>query len=314
MSEKQSATAFAPATVANVAVGFDLLGFAIAGIGDQATVHRTAQAGQVEIEAIEGNSQLPRDPAANTATAGLLELLKDQRCSFGFRVKIKKGIPLGSGMGGSAASAVAAAVAANTLLQKPLGEAALLKYILIGEAVASGSKHGDNVAPSLLGGLVMVNSVDPPRVTPLPIPKDLWSAVVHPPLTVHTRAAREILKKDVPLKDHLAQAAKLGGFLAGCFRQDTELLGRSLEDLVIEPQRAALIQGFAAVKAAALSAGALGCSISGAGPAVFALCSGRERAEAAGAAMVEAFSRAGVAGAKAYTCELPAPGARVLKA
>jgi homoserine kinase len=308
----KSATAFAPATVANVAVGFDLLGFAIEGIGDEATVSIIDRAGAVEIAGIAGINNLPQDPVKNTATAGLLELLKDQKVKLGFRVQLKKGIPLGSGMGGSAASAVAAAAAANVLLPRPLRPEELLKYILIGEAVASGSKHGDNVAPSLLGGLVLVSSVDPPRVTSISVPKGIHAAVVHPPLEIKTKEARAILKPELTLKTHIHQSALLGGFLAGCFKGDLDLIGRSLKDIVIEPQRARLVRGFPEVQHAALSAGALGCSISGAGPAIFALTPDRAKAEAAGKAMCAAFAAAGVSGARAWVSALPAPGARIL--
>jgi homoserine kinase len=308
---KESATAFAPATVSNVAVGFDLLGFSIDGVGDRATVTRTQSKGQVEIEEIVGLKGLPTDPRANTATAGLIELMKGR--PFGLKVRIEKGIPLGSGMGGSAASAVAAAFAANSLLESPLGHEELLKYILIGEAVASGSKHGDNVTPCLVGGLVMVTSVEPPRFVRIPAPGRLWAAVVHPPIEVKTKAARAILKPEIPLKTHVAQAAKLGGFLAGCFTDDVSLIADSLVDLVIEPQRAQLIRGFAEVKKSALAAGALGCSISGAGPAVFALADGKERALAVAEAMKAAFAQASVPGARSWVSSLSNPGARLVQ-
>ncbi|HUP55826.1 MAG TPA: homoserine kinase, partial [Bdellovibrionota bacterium] len=301
------------ATVSNVAVGFDLLGFSIEGIGDRATVTKTQSKGQVEIEAIEGLEGLPTDARANTASAGLIELLKERKLPFGFRIRIEKGIPLGSGMGGSAASAVAAAVAANALLESPLGHEELLEYILIGEAVASGSKHGDNVTPCLVGGLVMVTSVEPPRFVRIPAPGRLWAAVVHPPLEVKTKAARAILKPEIPLKTHVAQAAKLGGFLAGCFTDDISLVAGNLVDLVIEPQRAQLIRGFSEVKQCALSAGALGCSISGAGPAVFALTDGKDRALAVAEAMKAAFAQASVPGARSWVSSLSNPGARLVK-
>ena len=312
---QSSATAFAPATVANVAVGFDCLGFALEGIGDRVTCTRTTHVGKVEIGTIQGPGglpmKLPNIAGTNTATAGLVALLERTKAPFGLKVDILKGIPLGSGMGGSAASAVAGIVAANALFPTPLEEHRLLKYALIGEAVASGSKHGDNVYPSLLGGMVLVTSVEPPGYVRIPVPKGLYAVVVHPPLMVETKAARAMLKADVPLKLHSQQSARLAAFVAGCFRSELPLIQQSLVDTLIEPQRASLIQGFKQVQAAALGAGALGCSISGAGPAVFALAH-NEQVGAIAAAMVRAFEAAGVRGARAYESIVTAPGAKVV--
>jgi homoserine kinase len=299
-----------------VAVGFDILGFAIEGIGDTVTVSLSSNPGMVEIDSIEGPHHipinLPTDPERNTATAGLIRLLRDLGNPCGFKVRISKGIPLGSGMGGSAASAVAGVVAANALLRQPLAEIDLMKYALIGERVASGAKHGDNVAPSLFGGLVLVTEVEPPRVVKIPVPKNLYAVVVHPPIVIETRAARAMLRLEVPLKGHVQQLARLGGFLAGCYRNDLQMIQQNLADSLIEPQRATLIKGFQQVKTAALNAGAFGCSISGSGPAVFALVHD-ELVSPVKAAMIKAFEVAGVKGAKAYETFLSAPGARILE-
>jgi homoserine kinase len=253
---------------------------------------------------------LPADPAANTAGTAVVRLLAEHAPGMGVEVAIEKGIPLGSGIGGSAASAVAAVVAANALLPAPLPPAALFRHALAGEAVASGAVHGDNVAPSLFGGLVLVRSAEPPDVVTLPAPPALRCVLVLPRLRLDTRDARAVLPASVPLADLVHQCANLAGVVAGCFSGDLALIGRSLRDVVVEPHRAALIPGFADVQAAAMAAGALGCSISGGGPSVFAWCDGDAAAGRARAAMVAAFAASGVA-AEAWVSPVGGPGARL---
>jgi homoserine kinase len=304
------ATAFAPASVSNLAVGFDLLGHPLPAVGDRVAVRRLPSPGVVIGETTGCAGPLPTDPAANTAGAALLRLLADHAPGLGLEVAIEKGIPLGSGIGGSAASAVAAVVAANALLPSPLGLAELFPYALIGEAVASGAVHGDNVAPSLFGGLVLVRSAEPPDVVPLPAPPSLRCVVVLPKLRLDTKTARAVLPKEIPLRDHVRQSANLAGVIAGLCAGDLALVGRSLADVVVEPWRAPLIPGFGAVKEGALAAGALGCSISGAGPSVFAWCDGDAPAEAVREAMVAGFARHGVESG-GWICPVGGPGARV---
>jgi homoserine kinase len=260
--------AFSPATVANVAVGFDILGFAIQGLGEHATVERIKGGRGVEVMPVAGFPDLPTEASRNTATAGLVQLLNDKKFNFGLRVSLDKQIPIGSGLGGSAASAVAAVVAANALLPRPLKNEELFEYAMIGEEVASGSRHGDNVAPCLLGGLVYVRGS---RWTPIKYPRILRCVVVLPQLTINTKSARGILSPTLPLAKVIEQTANLAGFLLGCAQQDTQLIGESLRDVLIEPQRMQLIPGFAQMQEAALRQKALGCSISGSGPAIFAL-------------------------------------------
>jgi homoserine kinase len=290
----RTATAFAPATVANVAVGFDILGFAIESVGDVVTVATTDRA-SVRIKEILNNTDTPGvldislDPERNSATAGLIKLRDDLCLNFGFDVTINKGIALGSGMGGSAASAVGGMVAANSLLERPLSEHALLEYALLGEQVASGVAHADNIAPCLFGGMTLVLSLDPLRYVPLPVPASILTVLVHPRLRIDTHSARSILEPSIPLTTHVRQSANLGGFIAGCFRDDLEMIRQSFSDLVIEPQRASLIPGFADVKAAAMDCGAIGASISGSGPSVFAWVTSPESAVQVQDAMVQAF-------------------------
>ncbi|MGC2463007.1 MAG: homoserine kinase [Steroidobacteraceae bacterium] len=287
------ATAFAPASVGNVAIGFDILGFSVDAIGDRVTVRRRAAAG-VTIKSIRGVVQdLPLDAAKNTAGRAVIAMYEAQPLDFGFELAIDKGIPLASGLGGSAASAVAAVVAANALLPQPRPQLELLQYAMQGEAVASGSMHVDNIAPSLYGGLVLTVGIDHPRVKQIPVPSAIRAVIVHPHMFLSTRQARAILKGTVEMADFVWQTANLAGFISGCYTNDLDMLRESFEDVVIERQRAALIPGFGEVRRAALSAAALGCSISGAGPTVFAWCL-QEHAPAVREAMVLEFSHHGL--------------------
>ena len=188
---------------------------------------------------------------------------------------------------------VAAVVAANALLSEPRPPIELLKFAMHGEAVASGSMHVDNIAPSLFGGLVLTVGIDHPRVKQIPVPPAIRAVIVHPHMLLSTRQARAILSQSVKMADFVWQTANLAGFISGCYTNDLDMVRESFEDVVIEPQRAALIPGFADVRRAALSAGALGCSISGAGPTTFAWCLDGQAA-AVRAAMVQEFARHGL--------------------
>jgi len=306
---RDRAQAFAPASVGNVGVGFDILGHALNGIGDRVTV-QAADAPGVRIRAIRGSARaLPMEAADNTAGAALIALRARHGIAAGFEVEIDKGIPFGSGMGGSAASAVAALVAANALLAVPLPLAALYEAALDGEVVASGSRHGDNVAPMLLGGLVLAA----PGVAPLrlAVPVELHCALVHPHCVVETRQARAALAGHYALSEFVAQSGHLALLLTGCQRGDPALIRAGLDDVLVEPRRAPLVPGFAAVKAAALDAGALGASISGAGPSVFAWCWGANAARAAATAMQQAFASAGLL-SDAHLGPVDAPAAKVI--
>ncbi len=307
---KTSATAFAPASVGNVAVGFDVLGHSFQTIGDRVTARRTKEPG-VRIASIGGLvSDLPREPEKNTAGMGVLCMVRDLKLDFGIELEIEKGIPLGSGLGGSAASAVAAVVAADALLPSPLTRLELLKFAMKGEEVASGSVHVDNIAPSLFGGLVLTVGIDNPNVKQIPVPPSVRCVLVHPHMTLSTRAAREILNRSIDLSNVIWQSANLAGFLTGCFTGDLRLIRESLEDVIIEPQRKVLIPGFQEVKDAALRNGALGCSISGAGPTVFAWCE-EPHAAAARDAMVAAFAQHKL-DSDAWISTLDPAGARIV--
>jgi homoserine kinase len=308
---RERATAFAPASVGNVAIGFDILGFAIDTLGDRVTVTRRAAAG-VEIGAVRGVAgELPREAHHNTAGRALLALQEAVRPAFGFLLEIDKGIPLGSGLGGSAASAVGAVVAANALLPQPVSRLELLQFAMAGEAVASGARHADNIAPSLFGGLVLTVGIDHPRVKQIPVPADIRAVIVHPHMFLATSKARSILKLSVDLSDFVWQTAHLAGFISGCYTDDLDMIRASFEDVVIEPQRAALIPGFQEVRRGAMEAGALGCSISGAGPSMFAWTL-EATAPAVLAAMRREFARQSLA-TDHWVVEVRSAGARLVE-
>jgi homoserine kinase len=306
----QRATAFAPASVGNVAIGFDILGFAVDALGDRVTVSRQAQPGVV-ITAVRGIAgELPTDPKHNTAGQALIAMHEALQPPFGFSVEIEKGIPLGSGLGGSAASAVGAVVAANALLDQPCSKLELLKFAMQGEAVASGSLHVDNISPSLFGGLVLTVGIDHPRVKQIPVPPGVRAVIMHPHMFLSTKQARAILSRTVALSDFVWQTANLAGFISGCYTNDLDMIRASLEDVVIEPQRQALIPGFQDVRRAAMEAGALGCSISGAGPTTFAWAHD-SKATAVRAAMEAEFQRKSIQ-LDQWIVAIESAGARVI--
>jgi homoserine kinase len=308
----RSATAFAPGTVGNVGIGFDILGHTVQSVGDRVTCVLADQPG-VRIRAVDGVvADLPLDVERNTAGKAVAALWKAGGRSEGLDLTIQKGIPLGSGLGGSAASAVAGVVAANALLPEPRNKLELLKFAMAGEQVASGSIHVDNIAPSLFGGLVLTVGVDNPRVKQIPVPPSVRCVLVHPHMVLATRDARDILRQTVTLSDFVWQTANLAGFISGCYSNDLDMIRDAFEDVVIEPQRQSLIPGFREVRSAAMSLGALGCSISGAGPTVFAWCE-EPRGEAIRAAMVAAFGQRGLASDSWITSIEPA-GARLVGA
>ncbi|MGC4027961.1 MAG: homoserine kinase [Steroidobacteraceae bacterium] len=303
-------TAFAPASVANVAIGFDILGFAVDALGDRVRLQRLPRP-EVRVKTIRGVVEdLPLEAEKNTAGRALLALIESRNLDFGFEMEIDKGIPLASGLGGSAASAVAAVVAANAMLPEPMTRIELLKAAMEGEAVASGSRHADNIAPSLFGGLVLTVGIDQPRVKQIPVPGQIHAVIVHPHLQVPTKQARAILSHSVHLSDFVWQTANLAGFISGCYTDDLDLIKASLEDVIIEKQRQVLIPGFNDVRAAALAGGALGCSISGAGPTMFALCL-KDDAAAVREVMVKAFAAQGTQ-TDHWSVSLQARGAHVV--
>ena len=282
---KKQVTAFAPASVSNVACGFDIMGFALDRPGDTVTLRFSKTPG-VRIGKITGRATtLPMDPARNTAGAPIIAMLKDYPTRLGVEIDIHKGLPAGSGIGSSAASAVAAAVAGNELLGTSLSREDILTYAIEGEKIASEAIHVDNLSPCLWGGFILVRGYHPIDIVPIRVPDSLWCTIVHPHMEIRTRESRKTLPKTLPLADVVTQTGNAAGLIAGLMSGDFALIGRSLQDVISEPARQHLIPGFKEMKAAALEAGALGCSISGSGPSLFALASAETTAARVGAAM-----------------------------
>jgi len=306
-------TAFAPASIGNVAVGFDMLGLAVTGAGDRVSVRRVATDGVTiaEVRGLDGEIHplLTKDAAANTASVAATALWKAAREEGGLEMIIRKGVPLQSGMGSSSASAVAGVVAANALLKKPWPIDELLPFALEGEKVASGGLHADNVAPSLIGGLVLCPPALLPRMVRLPAPESLSSVLLHPELLVDTAESRKKLARGYTMEQWLAQQGYMAGFMAGMANDDIELIRASLHDVIIEPQRRSAVPCFDAVKEAAMKAGALGSSLSGSGPSLFALCESGIAAKVA-IAMEQACRNCGYE-CQSWVSTLSAPGARI---
>lgn len=293
MSVPTRVRVFAPGSIGNVGPGLDILGLAFAGVGDTLLAERLSTPGIVIREA--GHPELPTDPARHSSAVAAQAVLRHAGAPrAGMAFSLTKGLPLSGGQGGSAASAVVGAVAANALLGSPLDAATLIDCCLEAEAAVSG-RHADNIAPSLLGGLVLVRSVDPVDVIPIPVPRELTIVLAHSDQRLRTQEARAVLPRDLPLGIALAQAANIAAMVAACAAGDLSLLSRALDDRIAEPVRSKLLPGFQAAKAAAIGAGALGASISGAGPTSFALCAGRVAGDRVAAAMRTAYAASGVA-------------------
>ncbi len=288
--DKKTISVFASATVANVGPGFDIFGFAVQEPGDEVVATLSSEPG-VRVTSITGDGGvLPLDCSKNTAAVAVAGFLSRIQSSVGIDLEIHKKMPLGSGLGSSAASAVAAVIAANELTGRPLERHELLPFTMEAERVACGAAHADNAAPSLLGGFILIRSYTPLDIVKIPTPDELIATVVHPHIEVRTQDARRILRRSIPLSSTIAQCGNVAGLVAGLLTKNLALVGRSLTDSIIEPQRTLLIPGFKEVKRSALDAGALGCSISGSGPSLFALCPSPEIGKAVGEAMKHAFA------------------------
>jgi homoserine kinase len=280
---------FSPATVANVACGFDVLGFCLDNKGDEMVIRKVSEKG-IRITHIEGYD-LPFETAKNVAGVSALAMYEHAKPDCGFEIEIYKKIKPGSGIGSSAASAVGSVFGMNELLGKPYNKTQLTYFAMKGEALASKSEHADNLAPALFGGFTLVKSTLPLDILQIPTPKELYATLRHPQIQVKTADAREILPKEVPLKDAIAQWANVGSLIHALHTSDYSLIHRSLQDIIVEPYRKQLIPYFDDVKYAALEAGALGCAISGSGPSIFALSKGKEVAEKVERAMQSMYSK-----------------------
>ncbi len=306
--------AFAPASISNVGPGFDVFGVALRRPGDEVVARRVPGRGVRSVVVTGDGGRVPRDPARNAAALAVQGVLDRLDASVGVEIEVRKGIPYASGLGGSAASAVAGGVAANALLGGRLDPSALLEAAMVGERKGSGANHADNAAPSLVGGFVLVLPGEPPRMVRVATPSGTTLAVVHPHMEVETRRARDMLGSRVALADAIAQWGNAAGVVAALWQEDWDLLGRCLADRVAEPVRAALVPGFPAVRRAALDAGAAGAGLSGSGPSVFALCRSRASAMAAAAAMATAFRREADLESDSIVSDVAPSGAKVLEA
>jgi homoserine kinase len=288
---KKEIKVFAPASVTNVSCGFDILGFAIDFPGDELKLKIKDKPG-ITISKISGDSgRLPLDPIKNTAGVSLISMAEHLNFKKGIEIELHKKIALGSGLGSSATSAVASVFALNELLDKPLNRKELLPFALEGEKLTcGGTPHADNVSACLLGGFIIVRSIDPLDVVSIKVTANLYCTILHPHLEINTADTRKILRNNILLADAIKQWGNVAGLVAGLMSGDYDLIGRSLQDVIIEPIRGILIPGFQEIKNAAIDAGALGCSISGSGPSVFAFSKTKPAAKNVGEAMKKVLS------------------------
>jgi len=303
---------FAPATVANVGCGFDIFGFALHKPGDELELQISDEPG-VTIDKITGEvADLPKNIDQNTAGKALQAFYRALKPDFGISVTLHKKMPIGSGLGSSAASAVAAVFALNAMLESPVDKKTLLKYAIVGERITSGaSVHLDNIAACLWGGMILVHSKDPIDIVELPVPEDLCCTIIHPQIEVRTKESRLILKKEISLGDAVTQWGNIAGFVAALFRGDYSLLGSTMQDVVAEPARSMLIPHFKDMRQLALENGALGFGISGSGPSVFALTVGPTAAESVGAAVSRFLEREDI-GHDVYVSSINTEGPKIL--
>ncbi|MFN3759702.1 MAG: homoserine kinase [Algoriphagus aquaeductus] len=307
-----SVRAFAPATVANVSCGFDILGFAIDAMGDVVEVRERNKQGLQVVSITGDGGRLPFEAERNTCAVAIKAMLDELGQDIGMEIYLEKGLPLGSGMGSSAASAVAALVAANRLLGEPFEKKQLLPFAMVAEKVACGAGHADNVAPSLLGGFVLIRDYHPLDVIKLHVPDGLHCTLLHPHFELKTSDSRSVLRDSVSLKHSTIQSGNVAGLIAGLFQEDFELIGRSLRDVIAEPYRATLIPGFYEVKEAVKAAGALGMGISGSGPTLFALSKGEQTVQSIIDAAQQVYDSIGL-GVDTFHSAINTQGAFVLE-
>lgn len=311
MSSK-SIRVFAPASVSNVGPGFDMMGFALHEPGDEIIIKKN-NSKELRIINIEGdNGNLPVDVDKNTTTVAIKSLLEKYDLTVGLDVSIHKKMGIGSGLGSSAASAVAGVFAVNELLDLKLPKLDLLVHAMAGEFVASGSIHADNVAPCLFGGFVLIRSYNPLDIIQIDYPKNLYCSIVYPDIVIKTKEARKILSKTVKLKTAIAQAGNASGLIIGLMTKNFDLISRSIIDLIAEPKRAKLIPCYNRVRKAALDNGALNCNITGSGPSMFAFSTSAKDAERIANAMLKAVNQTGLKGKK-YVSKINGKGPIVLE-
>jgi len=303
---------FAPATVANVVCGFDVLGFAVNEPGDEVVMRMTNKPG-ITISKITGdNGRLPLDPAKNTVSVSVQHYLSSvARPDIGLDIELHKKMPIGSGLGSSSASTVAGLFAIKTLLGDDADPAKLLPFAMKGEEMACGHGHADNVAPALFGGFVLIRSYEPLDVVRLPHPENLWCAIVFPDVDVPTREARQIIRKNIRMEDAVTQWGNIAGLVSGLFMNDLDLIGRSMKDVLVEPVRSMLIPDFYRMREIALETGAISFGISGSGPSVFAFTKDEETARAITAKLQKHLTGISI-GSNSYVSTINDKGPRVI--
>ncbi len=301
---------FSPATVANVSCGFDAMGFALEQLGDEMTFQKTAERGKVVITKIEG-AKLPYDVQKNAAGFVTQKMLEDTQADFGLEIEIVKKYKPGSGLGSSAASSAGAAYAVNQFLNEKFTLLELVKYAMLGEEVACGSQIADNVSAALYGGFVLIRSYNPLEIVSIPTPDDLYVTVLHPQIELKTEDGRNVLPKKVPLKDAVKQWSNVGGLISGLHTSDYGLIGRSLQDIIVEPARKIFIPHFDVVKEQAIVSGAVGAGISGSGPSIFALSKGKPQAQKTAHFMDEVYKDKGIE-YNIYVSKIGEQGTRII--
>ncbi len=306
---KDTVKIFCPATIANISCGFDVLGLALKGIGDEMVIKKVPSPG-LKITKISG-LDLPLEINKNVAGVAGLAFMEASTYTGGFEIEIYKKIKAGSGIGSSAASAAGAVWAMNYLIDSPFNQHQLVQFAMAGEKLASGVAHADNVAPAIYGGFTLVRSTEPLDVVPIHVPKELYASIIHPHIEIKTSDSRKILKTSISLADGIKQWGNVGALVAGLFQEDYDLISRALEDHIVEPIRSILIPGFDEVKLAALQAGALGCGISGSGPSIFALSKGEKTAQKVTLAMSKVFENIGLSH-DAYVSEINTKGIQIM--
>ncbi len=301
---------FSPATVANVSCGFDSLGFAVEGVGDEMTFTKKIEKG-VKITNITG-ADLTYNVNENAASAVVKKILNEANANFGIELTIHKGFSPGSGLGSSAASAAGAAFGTNQFLDNKYSDLELTKFAMFGEEIACGTAVADNVAAAIYGGFILVRSYEPLEVVKLPVPNELRVVAIHPQIEVKTKDAREVLPEEIPLKNAVTQWANIGGLISGLFTDNYKLISNSLVDIIAEPYRKKLIPFFDDVKTSAIKAGALGAGISGSGPTIFALCKGDEIAKNVYKSIEESYKNTGIK-FEMFISKVNSEGMKILK-
>ena len=303
---------FAPATVANVVCGYDVLGFAVNEPGDEVTMRLVDEPGVRLLRITGDDGRLPLDSAKNTVSASVQHYLQHlDRLDVGVEIELHKKMPIGSGLGSSSASTVAGLFAINQLMGNVLTAKELVPFAMKGEELACGYGHADNVAPALMGGFVLVRSYEPLDLIALPTPANLFAAIVYPEVDVPTKDARQMIPAKVLLKEAVTQWGNIAGLVSGLFLNDIDLIGRSMKDVLIEPVRSILIPDFEVLKALAMENGAVGFGISGSGPSVFALAKDEPTAKKITAAQQAHLAQLNI-NSKAYVSSVNAEGPRVL--